>query len=770
MNQKSGLADSTQSILHTPWIQAELVMSDQITDAMNRITEILTNAVWPKRSASAVQRFVAIFENPANLYTIPSNNNVIAEADRTLLDDLIRVLGVVFQKLQEASDRYGAKERTFGKKIKYFFAYMDRDQCTAVLDGCRNDVENALMRLASSWEQTKQAEPFEQLSTAAEVGPVKLTTTTLTPVQTVGALPKPGPIPAPSSNQSTGSQIKPPEPNLKRRERLSTAKKTLTTIQAVAGTIPVVGSYIGAAAQVGLAVVSTLQSMDSNQEISKELESSTSRLVGLLEHLDKKTVQHQKEKMASYINAMIDQLKTIQDQVNMLNPANTLKRVVVTEGHTDTLKGYQESIKAALEEIQLLVSLNTANLLREIYDADVQKEHRRLLDRLGDANYGAKGDAIEDVICLPGTRTKILERIDEWIRDTKTSERVLWIRGTAGRGKSTIASTLAHRWRYRAACGIFHFRRGQNVLDQRLVCALARQLGRSAIPAVKESVLKSIKENEDIAQERLQEQFQTLFVGSLERLEDEAFPVLLIVDALDECESSESAVNFVRLIDRYLPSLPANVKFLLTSRPEAPLMRALEPRPWHAEDLDTRTDADEDIEQFLNFGLLKIKTEHQLGEAWPPPEALPSLVRMSQGLFQWADTAIQYMIEGSPQDRLEELLLSPSVCDGLDSLYLQILSKGFRKVAKSPLREDLFLRTLGVLVVSPYPISLDIMAFIFANHEALRNKSEESIIRLLRQEVLADITSLIYVPRQSASPVRLVHTSTKGDAGTCRAG
>ncbi|KIO26476.1 hypothetical protein M407DRAFT_58496, partial [Tulasnella calospora MUT 4182] len=59
--------------------------------------------------------------------------------------------------------------------------------------------------------------------------------------------------------------------------------------------------------------------------------------------------------------------------------------------------------------------------------------------------------------CLPGTRAQILERIDDWIRDLETLDRVLWIRGMAGRGKSTIASTVAYRWRYRAACAIFHF-------------------------------------------------------------------------------------------------------------------------------------------------------------------------------------------------------------------------------------------------------------------------------------------------------------------------
>ncbi|KAG9016696.1 hypothetical protein FRB90_002451 [Tulasnella sp. 427] len=458
---------------------------------------------------------------------------------------------------------------------------------------------------------------------------------------------------------------------------------------------------------------------------------------------------------------MISQLKSIQDQIKTLSSSSTFKKLVAADGRADTLKGHQETIRTALEETQLLVSLNAADLLQELYDAEIRKEQRRLLNCLGDANYGAKGDAVEDVICLPGTRAGTLGRIDEWIRDTETSERVLWIRGTAGRGKSTIASTVAYRWRYRAACAIFHFRRGQSSLDKRFVCALARQLGSTAFLEIKNSVQKSIKENEDIAQERLQEQFKTLLVGSLERLEDNHLSILLVIDALDECESTESAVNFIKLVDRYLPSLPVNVKFLLTSRPEAPLMRVLEPRPWHAEDLDMMKDVDEDIEKFIEFGLSKVKTEHNLGEDWPPPDTVSTLVRMSQGLFQWVDTAIRYMTEGLPHHRLQELLQSPSVCDGLDPLYLQILGKASKKAAKSRTQGDLFHRTLGAIVVSPYPISLDVMGFIFAEHEMLKGKSQKTVIELLRWEILLDLTSLIHIPRDSTSPVQLVHTSVR---------
>ncbi|KIO19622.1 hypothetical protein M407DRAFT_39242, partial [Tulasnella calospora MUT 4182] len=115
--------------------------------------------------------------------------------------------------------------------------------------------------------------------------------------------------------------------------------------------------------------------------------------------------------------------------------------------------------------------------------------------------------------CLPGTRVEILNRINQWIRDTPTAaNRVLWIRGMAGRGKSTVASTVAHNWGSKGSGAIFHFRRGENALDGQFICALVRHLGRDLVPEVKNAILDCVRENEDIAKKRLEQQFKTLFV------------------------------------------------------------------------------------------------------------------------------------------------------------------------------------------------------------------------------------------------------------------
>lgn len=393
--------------------------------------------------------------------------------------------------------------------------------------------------------------------------------------------------------------------------------------------------------------------------------------------------------------------------------------------------------------------------------SEVRKEQRRLLDRLGDGKYGARGNAIEGVTCLPGTRVEILGRIDDWIRDTAGPERVLWIRGMAGRGKSTIASTVADRWKYRASSAIFHFRHGQNTLDARLVCALARQLGESHVQQVKTAILETVRENEDIAGQRLNEQFTILLVDSLKAIRENSFPVLLIVDALDECESVDYVVDFVKLIDQHSSSLPANVKFLLTSRPEGPLLRALEPRVWRTENLDLVADVDRDVERFLRHGLSKIRDTSGLPTNWPAEGDIRTLMYMSQGLFQWARTAIAYVGDGSPVVTLDELLGSASVMGGLDHLYHQILSKAFDRLKLNPKRREILSWVLGTLTVAPYPVSLDVISFLYSEHDIFSKVDQGQIPQLLRQDLLSSLNSLLLIPASPIEPIRLMHTSIR---------
>lgn len=79
------------------------------------------------------------------------------------------------------------------------------------------------------------------------------------PVPTAVASGNPLAAPAAAEGQLPSARGCQAEATSGRREWLEPARKTLTAIEAISGTIPVVGSFVGAAAKIGLALVSTLQ-------------------------------------------------------------------------------------------------------------------------------------------------------------------------------------------------------------------------------------------------------------------------------------------------------------------------------------------------------------------------------------------------------------------------------------------------------------------------------------------------------------------------------
>ncbi|KAG8933857.1 hypothetical protein FRC01_006703 [Tulasnella sp. 417] len=819
-----------------PAAPTQTSIPDQVEAARSSVSDILKvmpffilldplltprqDTTWPRRSRNPAEGLAQIIDDNRTLKNIPQDETHMQTDHLNSLRDLLNILETTRTKLQDASNKYGARPRRFRSKINYFFTYLFRNTCTEILEGCQNEVEEALAALPRDWnvqprtgdlsfqqptdanaEQSTDLDastqatqlpipgpPSTELASQPAVPesnsspPIAASQTPPAPVpaqtqQTVApedtstqlillpipsapstevasqpAVPEANPIPpidasqtppaqVPTPNQQTTAPEDTPTDPPKRGKLLTAIKTTLNAFEAASGIIPVVGSYVGAAAK----------TMDSNDETAKDLESRASRLSEILNKTWDGSVQQQRGQMTECMNNMKRELQSLRDKLEEVNSSSRLSKAFFSGDNAEAMKEQKEKIRTALEEME-----------RALDEADGWREQRRLLDRLGDAKYGIRGHADEDAICLPNTRVQILKTIDAWIESREPSENVLWIQGMAGRGKSTIASTVAYRRKSDAACAIFHFRRGEKMLDTGLVCGLARQLGgNTVVPELKTSILETVAKHEDVGHERLESQFHKLFVGPLSKLRSDSSPVLLIVDALDECEDDTYAVKFIELIQRHAPSFPTNMKLLLTTRPEARLLRALKPIPGRAHNLDGETNVDHDIALFFGHRFSKIREEHELGENWPDPKDVQALVGMSQGVFQWARTSIGYIMEGSPRHRIQELLESPSICDGLDGLYRQILSGAFQKAKKSPLRKEIFLQVLGTIVAAQYPVSLEALAFVFADHPILEKQPQTQAVKFLRTEALNDLRSLVHVPDSSADPIHLMHTSVR---------
>ncbi|KAG8912917.1 hypothetical protein FRC00_003489, partial [Tulasnella sp. 408] len=666
----------------------------RVKDARSVAITILESTEWPQRSRTAAEELLKAIENSPNDQSFSADSDDVPADLRQAVEQFTSILREVSVKLDKISKKYGTRKRGIRERIKYFLAMLREGRCDQILRTCQADVNTASNVIRERWgdgatddlgssprsrvtHPTTLRSPNQEpnVSSAQDHAPgtaqkderVRSTGTlgsnAMAPAspndleQPKGHSKSPTPIISSSSppeanpprNQpSTAQPQQNQSPNVpeneskksRRQDYLNVANKVFAGVEAVSGVIPIVGSYVGAAAKVGLTCVEMVQGMDSNDEVARGLQEHTSHLSEILEQFKDQSFEPERATTTKLIT--------------------DLQRLFSSDENAGQLQEWEKKIQRALDEIQLLLNINTADRVTDLYIAEVQKERRELLACLGDANHGARDDEIENIVCHPGTRVDILDRINDWVSGGERSQRLLWLRGMAGRGKSAIASTVASEWKKRkASCTLFHFRRGQTALSKRLVCALARQLICGGTPEVREAILQAVRINRDVATTPMEEQFRVLLIQSLRKLEPDSPPVLLVIDALDECEDPDYAVRFLKAIARHT-AIPANIKFLVTSRPEDPLMRVLQRQEWLAEDLDTVSKTNVDIALFLRSGLSKIRTEHGLAEDWPPSEAVDSLTRSSQGLFQWAHTVIKYIGEKMPKRRLGEVVNAPT--------------------------------------------------------------------------------------------------------------
>ncbi|KAG8984344.1 POC1 centriolar protein A [Tulasnella sp. 427] len=97
----------------------------------------------------------------------------------------------------------------------------------------------------------------------------------------------------------------------------------------------------------------------------------------------------------------------------------------------------------------------------------------------------------------------------------------------------------------------------------------------------------------------------------------------------------------------------------------------------------------------------------------------------------------------------------------MDELYSEILQRAFNKAKKNPRIGAPFLRVIGMLVVAPYPTSLETIAFFCVEQDVFKDQTLDGIVQRLRLEVLVDLGSLIHIPPTSTDRLHLMHSSIR---------
>ena len=295
--------------------------------------------------------------------------------------------------------------------------------------------------------------------------------------------------------------------------------------------------------------------------------------------------------------------------------------------------------------------------------------------------------------CLRGTRRDVLQQLEDWL-ENEQGQRVFWLNGLAGTGKSTIAQTFAEITFAEGKLGASFFC-SRNFEDrsniQAIFPTLAFQLAYQ-YPALRKSLLQVLRANPGIGREKLCSQMEKLIIGPFEAMKT---PTLIIIDALDECRDEEPASALLSVLSRYVDKIPL-VKFFITGRPE-PRIRSgfrLELLRPHTDVLRLhdvkRSSVNSDIRLFFGKQLadiIKNRSDYNLLRDWPSSSDLDILCEKAAGLFIYASTVVKFVAskDHQPTERLTDIISLPQSTveegrSGIDQLYTKVLRQAFLNI------------------------------------------------------------------------------------------
>jgi hypothetical protein len=371
--------------------------------------------------------------------------------------------------------------------------------------------------------------------------------------------------------------------------------------------------------------------------------------------------------------------------------------------------------------------------------------------------------------CLEGTRTTLLNEIDEWISGDSTLP-IFWLNGLAGTGKTTIAQTVADkcfRDKMLGAAFFFPDKTGSQDHDDHGVFfpALAFQLA-CHYPAFLSKLVLHPKRIFGTVLKSLEDQVEDLIVAPL-RLAEIAQSIVIVIDALDNCGREEPSSSILEALKTIVKQVPL-VKFFITSRPD-PVIRS------GFDDLADITQAsslhdigshviENDIRTFLNHELSRLTTEKGYGD-WLTAERLDLLCGRAAGLFMYATAIVKFFIystqtlDAAYAEIEDSQLQGNTRCEGmvkevhrglsLDSLCVSILRESFRLDSdKGTAGLRLLLATLRQQ--TPLPSLSDLP-------REIETETGKRMDLLEVKSIVKKIYPLMELPRDENHPVRLFH-------------
>jgi len=348
-------------------------------------------------------------------------------------------------------------------------------------------------------------------------------------------------------------------------------------------------------------------------------------------------------------------------------------------------------------------------------------------------------------LCLPKTGIDIINFVTDWAtRPPNDKSNVLCLFGVAGSGKSTLSRTIADKFeQLKRLGGSFSFSVGHatHCVADNMVRTLASQLALFDV-RIGNAAWDTIQ-NKPFMEMPLWEQFGDLLLkpfSSVTALSEEG-PIVIVIDALDECTDNRAVVA---LLAKETAKLPKNIRVIITSRAHANISEDFHNKR-HIRILDLSTFTD-DITVFIQQRMATIARDGEpyLPVGWLGPAVISALVERAEGWYIWAECACRkiedhWFLYGCSTP-IDVFVTGRAVTEPLDRLYRQALHSA------GDWDDATFIKAraiLGVIVLVKDPVSPDIL---------------DTLLSVDSYLIISKLRSLLHI-QNPTDPVRVVHTT-----------
>ncbi|KAI0685266.1 WD40-repeat-containing domain protein [Cytidiella melzeri] len=346
-------------------------------------------------------------------------------------------------------------------------------------------------------------------------------------------------------------------------------------------------------------------------------------------------------------------------------------RMVRLEDQKSKIDAFKQSLIDSRLAVDQGVNIHAAIVTVRIASQVNQLYLKTLLEPDNTDVYGRRS-------CQEGTRVSVLRDITDWIL-TESSQNILWLYGTAGSGKSTIARSIQDHVLTLSRLGAYLcFERGKSAPNS-MVRTIAYQLA-SYDSQIADQITTALG-GSDVKATPIHNQFDVLLARPLSAASGSSLgPVVIILDALDECGDARSRRDLLRTLEG-IGKLPANYRFLITGRPETDLHKAFTSPALsghvHSIEVDCGSvETRNNVLDFLRHELRELSKPYENTELLPLWEQnVKKLADASSGLFISASTAVKMIeVSDNPFATLKELVAGETRLDELDELYSTVLT------------------------------------------------------------------------------------------------